>query len=236
MTRRVLPLLLLVVLLAAGCGRGGAETQPANIVVSEVGRATAKPDTVTITFGINTKAPSASQALALNQQHTDGLIAALRSKGATEANVDPRQLSVFPDTEPNQPQVGGYEAVNQVIAKSKKLGDAGTLIDAGVAVAPDAVRILGLNYGVDAQSAVYASARKDALRRAKERAEQLAAAAGLRLGNLSAVKESEGEVPTAPFFDDTAPGTEAPTGPAIQNPGGGTDVAVEVTAVYEVEG
>ncbi|MDQ4149316.1 MAG: SIMPL domain-containing protein [Actinomycetota bacterium] len=229
-------MILFATLLATACDRGTGEA-PATIVVSEVGRATATPDTLTINFGVNTKAPSASQALALNEQHTGALITALRNSGATEATVDPRQLSVFPDRQPVQTQVTGYEAVNQVTAKSKDLERAGTLIDAAIAVAPEAVRVQGLIYDVEAKGAVYAAARKNALTAARDRAEQVASAAGVRLGRISAVKESEGVFPVAPFFDETAqPAEERPAPGPEGSQAARSDVAVELTVVYEVEG
>lgn len=242
MNRRfTLALGVLAALILTGCQvtEGSTAGEPATIVVSEVGRATAPPDVLTINFGINTRAPAASQALSANDQNTQALIKALRDKGATQARVDPRQLSVFPNSDPNQTQVTDYEAVNQVVATSRNLGDAGALIDAGVAVAPDAIRVLGLTYEVDSTAAVYASARKDALMRAKDRAEQLAAAAGVKLGRLQAVKESEGDFPVAPFFEEGEPpgghAEEPPQGSETTNGEGKTEIALKITAVYEVD-
>jgi uncharacterized protein YggE len=228
-------------LLLVACNGGPAAvgpSEPATIVVSEVGSATAPPDTLTVNFGINTRAASASEALGLNNQRKDALIRVLRDRGVEETTVDPRQLSVYPNSDPSQTQITEYEAVNQVVAKSKKLTDAGPLIDAAVAVAPDAIRVLGITHEVDSKSAVYASARKDALTRARERAESLASAAGVKLGRLVAVKETEGEFPVPPFYEDRQPAEEGEE-KAPEDPGAGggseTEITLQLTAVYEIE-
>jgi uncharacterized protein YggE len=224
----------------SGCNGNPASvgaSDPATIVVSEVGRATAAPDTLTVNFGINTRASSASEALRLNSERKEALIRILRDRGVEETNVDPRQLSVYPNSDPSQTQISEYEAVNQVVAKSKKLSDVGTLIDAAVAVAPEAIRVLGITHEVDSKSAVYASARKDALMRARERAESLASASGVKLGRLMAVKETEGEFPVPPFYEDRQPAEEgeekAPEESAGE--GGETEVTLQLTAVYEIQ-
>jgi uncharacterized protein len=232
---------LLISLVMGACNPDGAavsSSDPATIVVSEVGRATAPPDTLTINFGINTQAPSASEALRLNTQRKDALLTVLKQRGVERTNVDPRQLSVYPNSDPSQSQISEYEAVNQVVAKSRNISDAGVLIDAAVAVAPEAIRVLGITHEVDSKSAVYASARKDALRRAKERAESLASAAGVKLGRLAAVKESEGDFPVPPFFEDRQQPAEGEedSGPESEaGVGGETEITLQLTAVYEVE-
>jgi uncharacterized protein YggE len=105
-------------------------------------------------------------------------------------------------------------------------------------VAPEAIRVLGITHEVDSKSAVYASARKDALTRARERAESLASAAGVKLGRLVAVKETEGEFPVPPFYEDRQPAEEGEE-KAPEDPGAGggseTEITLQLTAVYEIE-
>jgi uncharacterized protein YggE len=103
-------------------------------------------------------------------------------------------------------QIVGYTASNTVTATIKKLGDAGDVVDA--AVGAGANQVFGPNLLASDQDAAYRTALKEALTKARSKAETLAAASSSTLGKITAIVEGGGGMPvpfTAGAKDSTVP-------------------------------
>jgi uncharacterized protein YggE len=87
----------------------------------------------------------------------------------------------------------------------------------------------GVSFSFDDSSQLLAQARKDAVAKAFVQAQQLASAAGIKLGALRSL--SEDSAPQPPGIFNGAPTAGAPATP-IQP--GTQDVTVQVTAVWDI--
>ena len=84
----------------------------------------------------------------------------------------------------------GYRATNIIQARTHDVAGIGRLVDAAVAAGANVVR--SLRFSLDPPDRAEADARRLALQDAASKAQQLAAAAGVKLGRLLAVTESSG--------------------------------------------
>ena len=250
MSRRLLQLLpflaLAALVLATRPGQGGTPGIPAvqaaqaipstdqPVVSSQgTGKVTAPPDLLTLVIGVETRAASSEAALRDNANRANALIDTLKRHGIAAKDLTTSQLSISPTYDTNGQRITGYQVSNLVTAKDHDLQGAGALIDAAAGAAGDAVRIQQIAFGFDDDSALLAQARADAVRRAHDQADQMAKAAGVKLGRVRSISEGS-EVSPGPRYSlgaANAPGNAAPT--PIEP--GTQQLTVTVTAVYDIE-
>jgi uncharacterized protein YggE len=198
-----------------------------------IGRVTAPPDLLTLVIGVETRAASSDAALKDNANRANALIDTLKRHGVAAKDIATSQLSISPTYDNNGQHITGYQVGNIVTAKVHDIQSAGQLIDAAAGAAGDAVRIQQIAFGFDDDSALLAQARTDAVRRAHDQADQMAKAAGVKLGRVRSISEGS-EVSPGPRYGlgaANAPGNAAPT--PIEP--GTQELTVTVTAVYDVE-
>lgn len=217
----------------AGCTAAAQEagdSKPATITAHGVGRVQGVPDVLTITLGIDTQAGRATEALAQNNERTQALIRLLKERGVPEGEIKTTQFSIFPQHDERGRRITGYQVANRVAARAHNLKDAGSLVDAAAAAAGDTVRVDHISFEIDDKGRVFDEARTAAVRQAKAQAEQLARAAGVRLGRIRSISESRAEVPPPrPFArDDASSESPVPLEPGTQ------EITLEVTVIYEI--
>ena len=178
---------------------GAQEPVPSDdtLTVNGVGTVTAAPDEAQMSFGVETRRPTAQAAVAANGDAMRRVIDALRRVGAR--NIATQWVSVYPFTA-DDGSVQGYVASNSVSAVSD-VEDAPALIDAAAEAGANQVSGPGLSSS-NAQ-ALYRQALAKAVDDARARAEVLAKAAGRSLGQITAIVESGAE--PVPVYDRAAP-------------------------------
>lgn len=201
------------------------------ITAHGVGQISGTPNVLTISVGVQTTAGHAVDALGQNSQKARAVIEALKGNGVADKDIQTSQLSLSPHyTSPNV--LTGYDVSDTVTAKLRDVGRAGQAIDAAAAAAGDAGRLQGVSFSFDDDTGLKAQARRDAVVQARAQAQQLADAAGVKLGALRSLTETSQSTPWPVEFAN-AGGAGAPAAPTpIQ--AGTQDLTVEVTAVYEV--
>jgi uncharacterized protein YggE len=187
---------LLVAAALAGIGRpeaahGDTATAPHAVTTLGHGVVTVVPDEATISAGVRTDAPTATQALARNADLMTKVVAALKKAGGE--NLQTQQVSLFPQTDP-QGAITGYTAQNTVSARTK-VANAGALIDAAVAAGANTVD--GPSLDVSDTTALYRQALAKAIDDAKAKATALAQAGGFGVGAVLSVTEQGGQPPIA---------------------------------------
>jgi len=171
-----------------------ATTPPAakTITVTGSGSVTTVPDRATFGFTIETRAKTATAALAQNSTDATAVIAALKAAGVTSANIQTSQVSLMPQSSQDGTTIVGYVASNSVTVKTG-LGSAGKIVDAAVGAGANGVS--GPNLDVSDQSTLYRDALHKAVDDAKLKAQSLADAAGLSLGGAVAISEGGSSSP-----------------------------------------
>jgi uncharacterized protein YggE len=208
----------------------GADPAP-GITAHGVGQISGTPNVLTISVGVQTTAGHAVDALGQNGQKARAVIDALKGNGVADKDIQTSQLSLWPHyTSPNV--LTGYDVSDTVTAKLRDVGRAGQAIDAAVAAAGDAGRLQGVSFSFDDDTGLKAQARHDAVVQARAQAQQLADAAGVKLGALRSLTETSQSTPWPVQFAG-ATGGAVPAAPTpIQ--AGTQNLTVEVTTVYDV--
>jgi uncharacterized protein len=180
------------------------------ITVNGTGAATTTPDRAAFSFGVTTQAATATAALARNSDAIAKVIAALRSHGIAEADIQTQAVSLNPRTSDNG-EIVGYTASNSVSAQSA-VAKAGETIDA--AVGAGATDISGPAFTTSDEASLYRQALRAAVADAKAKAQALASASGVSLGGVTSIVE--GSSSPIPFVDKAAAPTTTPVEPGTQ--------------------
>jgi uncharacterized protein len=174
------------------------------IIVHGSGKALATPNQVTVTLGVETNAKTAQAALKDNNTKADELVKLLKSAGIDAKDIQTYQLSAYPQYDNTGRKLSSYQVTNTVTATIRNLAKAGEIIDQAAASAGDAIRIQSVSFSLSDESPAMASslktARANAVADARLQAEQLATAAGVKLGALRTI--SAGNVSAPPVVLD----------------------------------
>lgn len=178
----------------------GDARAPASITVNGMGEASATPDMATLQIGVQSRGNTAAAAVAENNKAAQEVVDKLKEGGIPAERLQTSNFSVSPvysnQRDPNNegPHIIGYEARNQVIAEIHDLDNLGKLLDA--AVESGANQIDGLSFGLNDPAEANDKARAGAVEDARQKAEILAEAAGVRLGDvLSIIENGGGPIP-----------------------------------------
>jgi len=235
------------VLLLAGCGKGGGSAAGAaplagvstdngrpSIAARGVGLVKGTPDTLRVVLGVETRSASAKDALAANNDKANALVDTLKSKGVEAKDLQTSQLSINPTYDDRGQRITGYQVNNTVTATLHDIGAAGALIDAAAGAVGDAVRVQSIGFSIDDDSALKAEARTQAVHLAQLQAEQMAKAAGVKLGAIRYISEVPASSPM-PYYDQVATGRTAAPGaaPAPILPGQ-QELSLTVDVVWDI--
>jgi len=170
--------------------------QPPTLTVFGDGSATAAPDIAIVTLGVISEAPTAKDAMSANATDMTAVIAAITGAGIATKDVATSGLSVNPvysdpSKDPNGlSQVTGYRVQNQVTVKIRDLAQSGPLLDK--VVSAGANRVTGIDFDIDKAGSLRDAAMKAAIAEARRRAELMAEAAGVKLGDIQSIQTSDG--------------------------------------------
>jgi uncharacterized protein len=227
---------LLVVLAAgavafAGVGRpdsaGGAEKPAGGITVSGLGTVKSVPDEASFTIGLQSRGSTAREALASNSEQMGRVIAAVKSAGVAKSDIKTQDVSVSANYADGN-RIDGYTAQNSVLVTIRDLSEAGKVLDA--ASNAGANEVYGPMLSRSDEDAVQAKALRDAVANARKKAEALADAAGVHLGQVTAITEGFSGGPE-PYYADKLASTSAARAPIEP---GTQDVQATVTVTFAI--
>ena len=181
------------------CNSGGptyitaGEPPIANIQVSATGTANMPPDMATVSAGVVTQGKTAREAMFGNATKMTRVFEELEAAGIEKKFITTSQLSLQPKYNRQNrqaPKIDSYEARNTVSAKTYDLDTVGAMLDALVKAGVN--NINGVQFSIKDSKTARDKARDDAIREARDKAESMAAAAGVKLGKLKSLSESGG--------------------------------------------
>lgn len=210
------------------------QTNKTNLfTASGTGKATAIPNTAQLSIGVNKSAKTITDAQ--NQANTviNKLTTDLKSLGILETDIKTTNYSVYPNYDylNGRQTANGYTVSQNLEVKVKQIDKANSAID--VATADGANIVGGLSFILDdeTQKDLEDKARKEAVNNAKEKAEKLADATGIKLGRIVDVQES-GNTPQPIFRTMMAAGGGETDQKTNVSPGENT-IEINVTLSYE---
>jgi uncharacterized protein YggE len=243
---RTKTLFVSIVLLAAfvlsACGPAvvapAAQSTPRTLSVNGVGLAYLTPDIAYLNIGVHTENASAADAVAENNTRTQAVIDALKEAGVDEKDIQTANFSIWTQDK-YDPMTGMstgekvYAVDNSVSVTIRKLAELGKLLD--TLVKTGANNINSIQFDVADKTEALKQARDEAVQNARTQAQELAAAAGVTLGDISSISFYD-SVPT-PMYDTFGKGggESAPANTVMPIQPGQMTLTVTVNMTFEIK-
>jgi uncharacterized protein YggE len=152
------------------------------------------PDEASMTVGTQSKASTATAAVAANKVKTERLLATIRANGIRERDIQTQGIQLSPDyrydRQPNgegRQQLVGYIAGNSVLIKTRDIAALTKLLDALTAAGAD--NVYGPNFSIADPAPLRREARTRALQRGEAEALEYARNQGFTRVRLLSVEE-----------------------------------------------
>jgi hypothetical protein len=224
--------------------------KPANTIsVSAEGKVTATPDLATVTIGVLSQGTTAVDVKNQNNDKVNKVVAFIKQQGIADKDIATSQFNFYPQQNyggvmlPNGskvPTIVGFEGNQTVTVKvhgvDKDQAVLGKILDG--AVNNGANEINGVNLSIENPDVLQQQARKLAISNAKTKAQGLAQEAGLTLGKVVSISETNSFYPgPVPYALDSAVGMGGAAvksiAPNIQT--GSQDITESMSVVFEVK-
>lgn len=212
--------------------------------VSGEGEASGTPESASFSVGVTKSANTAEDAKNQINEITNKVVADLKSLGIPEKDIKTSNFSVNPDYAVDRPvtlvapnggttdqKISSYTANQTIEVKTKTVDLANKAIDLATKDGANVTNNVQFVLSDDEQAKLETEARKEAIAKAKEKAKNLSDEAGIRLGRLINVQESNF---AQPYFAAGAALDKSaePSAPTQLSPGENT-VHISVTLSYE---
>ncbi len=216
-----MPLVMVAtVILSLGAASANDNPPPPSIAVTGQGVISSPPDLAIVTFGVETTALEASDAIDENARKSSRLTAAIKEALGPTDTVATTRYSLAPvydhrrDRAANEPPtITGYIARNEVRVETAKLDEIGKLIDR--AAAAGANRINRLTFVLDDQDEARSRALAKAARHARHEGQVIADALGIKLGRVLQANSSSSPAVPPRLYQGAAMAMESRVAPPV---------------------
>ncbi|MGE5623764.1 MAG: SIMPL domain-containing protein, partial [Methanocella sp.] len=177
----------------------GKALRPAEAVIAVAGEATAKadPDRAEFTLGLESRGATAREAQTKNAGTMEKVVAALVGAGIDRKDIRTSAYNLTPvrrwDQKSGREITEGYQVTSLVTATTGETARVGALVDTAVNAGANTVQ--GVAFSVADQGKVRQQALAQAVADARNRAQQMASAAGVRVGKITAMTDATVEAP-----------------------------------------
>ena len=242
------PVLFVFVVAALGLSACGPSTVVANAAppqrllnVTGSGTVYLKPDVAYINIGVHTELATAADAVAENNAQTQKVMDALEKSGVESADIRTAYFSIYPSVQydpQTNARTGTYYVVDNSVYVTVRGIDTdidrlGNLLDATLSAGANSVN--SIQFDVEDKSAATKEARDSAVQDAESQAKELAAAAGLTLGNLQRIDFYSTVPPEVFGAYGKGGGGGAMEGAAVPIQSGQLTITATVSVSYEVK-
>ena len=211
--------------------------QPPVLVVNGNGQVMASPDEATVRLGIVRQAPAAQSAQDQVSAVAQQILNEIRKLGVTAEQIQTARLILSPVYAPRSPEsrdaprIVAYNASNTVSVRLQNLSMVGPVIDAGLKAGAN--QLEGVQFGLRNELPSRQQALKQAVTEARRKAEAMAEALQINLGEVLEVSEG-GSVSPFPKFEARASVLEAQSAVATPVSPGEIEVFANVTIRYRI--
>ena len=238
--RTSLLIALFSVLVLAACqaapgavSQAGIPPTPRQISVSGTGKVYLAPDVAYVFIGVQSQAENVGDALNQNNAKAQTIAAALKELGIEDKDIQTSSFNIFPQQQYSpEGQITGttYMVDNTVNVTVRDLSVLGKLLDAVVRAGANSIN--GINFDVVDKTQAISEARKLAIEDARATAQELAAAAGVTLGDLYSLNAYMNTGPVTVFDNKGGMAVEAGQVPISA---GQLMISVDVNLSYEIK-
>lgn len=237
MTKSFFPLALAAAMALPAAAHAADVQPPPRIIVSGEGEATVAPDLAVLTLAVMREAKTARAALDANNDAMAAVIAAMKSAGIEERDLQTAGIQINPrytyTPKPDgtqQADLAAYQVTNTLSVRVRDIDRTGEILDKAVT--------LGVNEGggisftnADPAAAV-TEARKKAVADAIDKARTLAQAAGVAVGKVVEISEQSYAPRPMPM---SARSFDAAAAQAVPVQAGENSYRVQVNVTFELK-
>ncbi len=221
------------------------------VTVEGDGKVTVKPDIARISLSVASTAKTVKEVTEANNKSMTAVINELKNLGIEAKDIMTFSYDLYPQYDYNTPvyydekpepaklpEIIGYSLTQSLDVKVRDLTKTDQVID--LATKAGANQVGSLYFDIDELAPIKAEARKLAFEKAREKADQMARAAGVSLGRVVTFSESDygGYYPMVQYATnyssrDMMVGAEMAPAPAVE--AGSKDVTVNISVTYEID-
>jgi len=206
------------------------------VTVSAEGKVYAKPDIALISLSVVSKGKTVKDVTSDGNVKMNQVIGAVKGLGVEAKDITSTDYNLYPEyyyPENLPPKLTGYQLSQQIQVKIRELDLVEDILDSGISAGANQVG--QLSFDIDDPTQIKKEAREKAFTAAKEKAKEMAKAAGVSLGRVVTFSEGEGYQP--PVFANYA--MEAKTMdmavPSAAIEPGSKELNLIVSVTYEIE-
>jgi len=234
----LLSVFLLVLIISEGLEIKDKLKSKETIVFSGQGKSTGIPDVALITLSIITEEMTAKETINGNAKITNEVIKFIKEAGIDEKDVKTQSFTLSPryDWVRGERIFKGYHLTSTLAVKIRELEKISDIIDG--AVSRGANQVGDIQFVIDNPESLREEARNEAINNAKEKAQSIAKATGLKLGKI--VSFSESVVPISQdyrssYYLEMEEETGAGVKPSPEIEKGSQEIEVNVSLIFELK-
>ena len=202
------------------------------IVATGTARVRGTPDVLTMTLGVSSRGRTVGEALDRNTSAAKKVVAVLLDAGIDKRDIQTTNFSIGPVYGNSSDDITGYQVSNLVVVDLRDLDKAGGVIDRAAEAGGDDVIVRNVSFDIDDTSDLIATARADAVKRARNQATQLAEAAGVQLGDVITITESSYD--PGPVAYDSGVASESARASSVPIQPGSEELSVSVSVTFSI--
>lgn len=231
-------LMLLAAIVLTACGTTalaqGEEPKVRTLTVNGTGKTYLTPDIAYISIGVHSENANASEAVASNNTQSQEVAEALKGFKIDPKDIQTTNFSIYPQQQYDQNgKVTGtlYVVDNTVFVTLRDLDKVGEVLNAAVSAGANSIN--SIQFDVEDKTEALSGARKAAVANARTQADELAAAAGVTLGDVQSI-QTYGVGGPVPMFEGKGGGALVGEASVPVSPGQ-MILTVDVNIVYEIK-
>ncbi len=230
-------------LVAATCGDTtttveNSGEQMRGISVAGQGKVQGEPDIASISLGVSALAPTVAEARTQAATSLKAMIDTMKANGIDARDIQTSQLSIYPEynyLDDGRQELRGFRVQNTVTATLRDIDKTGKVVDDAVVAGGNDTAINGISFSIENPDDLKKQAREKAVADARSRAETLASAAGVTLGDAITISENSYAPPVV--YDGFARAGADTAAPVPETPieAGQLDVTVDVSITWGIK-
>ena len=206
-----------------------------SVSVNGDGQVFAQPDTFTLDVLAEEKTKTTAEGFAAVGKKVALVQKLLKENGIADKDIQSVNIAINPNYvyDNGKSSVDGFVATHGLKIKIRKLASIDTILS-GVSNIPG-IQIQNTSYDIDDKTEFYRQAREMAIAKARQKAEDMAKATGIKLGKISSLSESQSYNP--PMYQNQMfkMSAEATTGGATGVSVGQLELTTTVSISYEID-
>ncbi|MBI2416051.1 MAG: SIMPL domain-containing protein [Candidatus Kerfeldbacteria bacterium] len=205
------------------------------ITVSASGEAVGVPDVAKITIGVVSDGTTVAEVTAAGNTTMDGILAVVKGAGVQAEDIKTVSYNLSPsyNYKVKPYQIEGYSLNQAVRLTVRQLDDVGAIVDQATQAGANSVGTPV--FEIDDPDQMQAEARAEAFTKAQVKAESLAKAAGVQLGDIVTFSENTNASPRPYYSEEYALLGEKDAAVAPSFEPGSQEATIEMSVTYQIK-